>query len=311
MGFKHTPVMPDEVVYFLKCESGGLYIDGTLGGGGHTARILEAAEPDGRVIGIDHDEDAINEARENLKNYISRVTTVKGNFADIKGILGEMGITGVNGIVLDLGVSSYHLEKPERGFSFRFEGPLDMRMDRSKDRTAREIVNKLREKELADIFRQYGEERWANKIAKAIVKRRKVGQITTTTELADIVCSSIPARYHPRDIHPATRTFQALRIVVNDELRNLERAIDDGVHLIKSGGRFVVISFHSLEDRVVKERFRALERGCICPLDFPECRCGKKPVLRIITKKPVIPSPAEIMSNPRARSAKMRAAERI
>ncbi|MBI5892759.1 MAG: 16S rRNA (cytosine(1402)-N(4))-methyltransferase RsmH, partial [Deltaproteobacteria bacterium] len=286
----------------------------------HTLKILDAAKPDGMVIGIDWDEDAINAAKDTLKENLfpdrnlqgqARVKIVKGNFADIKNILGGLGITKVNGIVFDLGVSSYHLEKPERGFSFRFDAPLDMRMDRDRNTTAYDLVNGLSERDLQDIFWQYGEERWAKKIAKAIVGKRNVNQIATTKELADIVFFAIPKRYHPSNIHPATRVFQALRIKVNDELENLKNAIDDSIPLLAPEGRFVVISFHSLEDRIVKQRFKSFEKGCICPSDFPECRCGKTPMIKVIARKPILPSASEIENNPRSRSAKMRVAEKI
>ncbi|MBI5682558.1 MAG: 16S rRNA (cytosine(1402)-N(4))-methyltransferase RsmH [Deltaproteobacteria bacterium] len=311
MDFEHTSVLSGEVVRFLNCSPGNTYVDGTLGGGGHTLNILNAIKPDGKVIGIDWDEDAVLAAEKRLIEDISRVTIIRGNFADIKSILEEHHVIEVNGILLDLGVSSYHFEKPERGFSFRHEGYLDMRMDRTKGTSACDLVNGLSEQDLGDVIYQYGEERWARRIAKKIVEKRRVCKITTTKELADIVYSAIPVRYHPTSIHPATKTFQAIRIKVNNELENLKRAIDEGVSLLAHEGRFVVISYHSLEDRIVKERFRSLEKVCICPPDLPMCICERVPLVKVITKKPVIPSETEIKNNPRARSAKMRAAERI
>lgn len=311
MAFKHISVMPEEVVKFLDCKSGNIYVDGTLGGGGHTGMILDASAPTGRVIGMDCDEDAIQAARERLKGYSGRLTLIRENFADIKKTMADLNIKSVDGILFDLGVSSHHLETPDRGFSFRFDAPLDMRMDKRQKKTAYEIVNEYSMETLEDVIREYGEERWAKKIAKTIAEKRRYGPIATTKELSSLISSAIPKKFHPRDIHPATRTFQAIRIAVNDELNNLKTAIDDGVDLLASEGRMVIISFHSLEDRIVKESFRRLAKGCVCPNDFPRCVCGQKPKLHIITKRPVAPLPEEISKNPRARSARLRAAERI
>lgn len=311
MNFEHTSVLSEEVVKYLHCVPDGIYVDGTLGGGGHTLKILDATKPNGRVICIDWDDDAISAAKKRLGKDISRVTIVRGNFANLKSIAAECGIKEVNGILLDLGVSSYHFENPERGFSFRHEGYLDMRMDRTKGYSAYEILNSLSEEGLSSIIQKYGEERWARRIAKKIVEKRRVSAIKTTRELADIVSSAIPVRCHPRNIHPATRTFQAIRIKVNDELENLKKAISQGITLLAPKGRFVIISYHSLEDRIVKENFRLLGARCICPPDMPMCICGKMPIVKIITKKPVLPTEEEINANPRARSARMRAAEKI
>lgn len=310
-GFKHLPVMAEEVIKFLECESGGIYIDGTLGSGGHAAEILKASSPGGRVIGIDWDEEAIEAAQERLKCYPQRVAIVRDNFANMKRVMEDLGIKSADGILLDLGVSSHHFESRERGFSFRLDAPLDMRMDKRQEKSAYHIVNNLSMEELKGILWEYGEERWAKKIAKAVVEKRRYGPIATTQGLSNLVSSAIPKKFHPKAIHPATRTFQAIRIAVNDELNNLEKAVNDGVDLLAQNGRMVIISFHSLEDRIVKESFRKLERGCICPYDFPKCVCGRKPKLKIITRKPVIPSLGEIEKNPRARSAKLRAAERL
>lgn len=329
MMFKHLSVMPEEVIKFLDCKPDRIYVDGTLGGGGHAGLILDASAPTGKVIGMDWDEDAIEAVKERFvgetlvvscregtspsptKDYSERLTLIRENFANIKKVMEGLNIKKVDGILLDLGVSSYHLERPDRGFSFRFDAPLDMRMDKRQEKTAYEIINELSMEELREIIWKYGEERWAKRIAKTIVEKRRHGPISTTKELSSLVSSAIPKKFHPRDIHPATRTFQAIRIAVNDELDNLKRAIDDGIDFLGSGGRMVIISFHSLEDRIVKESFRKLVKGCVCPNDFPKCICGQKPKLHIVTRRPVAPSQEEISRNPRARSAKLRAAERI
>jgi 16S rRNA (cytosine1402-N4)-methyltransferase len=311
MKFYHRPVMPGEVVKYLGCKDGGLYVDGTLGGGGHTLEILCASEPTGRVVGIDWDRDALSYSRKRLTSYTSRIKFIKGNFANIRDILKELSITSVDGILLDLGASSHHFEKPERGFSFHYDAPLDMRMDRESIGTAADIVNNLSQGELRDIFKKYGEERWGGRIAMVIVRKRQVTPIRTTLELAEVVSSAIPRRFHPRGIHPATRVFLALRIVVNNELENIKKAINDGIWLLSHGGRMVVISFHSLEDRIVKASFRSFEGKCVCLPDIPKCVCNAKQEARILTKKVVKPSKEETEENPRARSAKLRAIERL
>ncbi len=306
----HEPVLLREIVDSLSLKPGGIYVDGTVGGGGHAQAILAATAPDGIVIGIDRDDDALSESARVLEPFGRRAVLIKGNYADLKGILAGIGIDRVDGIVLDLGVSSHQLETAERGFSFTRPAPLDMRMDRNASVTAREIVNTADPREIKRILRDYGEELQAGRIAQAIVRRRKAGPIETTDELAGIVASVMPARMVHGRIHPATRTFQALRIAVNDELRSLHRGIASGIDSLKEGGRFSVISFHSLEDRMVKDLFRDASRGCICPPDLPVCACGGKPRLRVITRKPVRPGEAEMERNPRARSAKLRTAER-
>lgn len=311
-GILHRPVMVKEVVNCLVQDPDGIYIDGTIGGGGHTEAILKRLSSKGKVIGIDWDEDAIEVARKRLSLYQSRqLFIVRANFVEMEGVVRDLGIDGVDGILLDLGLSSIHIEKKGRGFSFLKDEPLDMRMDRRNLLTASRLVNESSEEELARIFLEYGEERWARRIAKAICKKRAEGEIRTTKELSEIVSSAIPKRYHPRKIHPATKVFQALRIAVNDELNNLKKAIEVGVDLLRQSGRFCIISFHSLEDRVVKEMFKSFERGCICPPDIPRCQCGRVPKLKLITKRPFKPSHEEVESNPRARSARLRVAERV
>lgn len=307
----HKPVMPEEVVHHLKCKPGGIYVDGTIGGGGHAGEILKKSAPDGRLIGIDRDDDAIAESAKHLDALGARTVLVRGNFADLAEILSGLAIERVDGILLDLGLSSHQVDTPERGFSFMSDAPLDMRMDRSRGPAAHELVNTLSEQELKRIFREYGEELMAGKIARAVVRRRESSPILHTGELAGIVLGTLPPSRRRTRIHPATRVFQALRIAVNDELANLHRVIRDGTELLNEGGRFVIISFHSLEDRIVKNQFRAWEKGCTCPPDFPRCTCGRQPRLNVLTRKPVMPGPEETAANPRARSARLRAAERI
>lgn len=307
----HKPVLVAEAIASLQCRSGAVYLDGTLGGGGHAFEILTHSAPDGRLIGIDADGDALREAERRLAPFGDRKILVKGNYADMETILSELKIEAVDGILLDLGVSSHQLDTPERGFSFALDAPLDMRMDREGGVSARDLVNTLSAGELEGIIRKYGEERMARRVARAIVARRAVSPIQTTGDLAAVVAGAMPRARGPVRIHPATRTFQALRIAVNDELAGLRRAMTDGMKLLKPGGRFSVISFHSLEDRIAKNAFRVAEKGCICPPDLPLCACGRKPAMRVITRRPVVPGEAEIRDNPRARSAKLRTAERI
>lgn len=307
----HKPVMVGEVVASLRCRAGTIYVDGTVGGGGHAAAILENTAPDGLLIGIDDDGDAIREAGIRLASFGDRKILVKGNFADMETILAGMNIGKVDGILLDLGVSSHQLDTADRGFSFTLDAPLDMRMDRSRGISACDLIHALSADELERIIREYGEERMAGRIAGAIAESRNLSPLRTTADLAGAVVRALPGRRGPARIHPATRTFQALRIAVNDELANLYRATAFGVERLKEGGRFSVISFHSLEDRIVKNAFRAGEKGCLCPPDLPVCACGRKPTLKVLTRKPVVPGEEEIRENPRARSAKLRTAERI
>lgn len=311
MEFSHASVMPAEVVAALNCRAGGVYLDGTLGGGGHAAEILKATGPDGVLIGIDRDADALKAAALALAPYSGRFTLVKNEFRNMAGVLDSLGIDGVDGIVLDLGVSSYQFDTPERGFSFRFDSRLDMRMDAEQELSAFELVNGCDREELERIFREYGEERHSWMIAGAICRARAIKPVETTGDLAAIILAGVPKKLQSRDIHPATRVFQALRIAVNDELAGLEQGLAEGVKALRTGGRIVVISFHSLEDRIVKNMFKDLASSCICPPRIPKCVCGKKSVVRIVTKKALTPSAEELGTNPRARSAKLRAAEKI
>ncbi len=307
----HTTVMLREAVESLGCKPSGIYVDGTLGGAGHAQEILECSKPSGMLIGIDADEEALAQGEKRLAPFGARKVLVKGNFSQIAEILAGLNIFKVNGILLDLGVSSHQLETAERGFSFTLDAPLDMRFDRSRGKSASDLVNTMPEREMAKLIRQYGEEARAGRIARAIALRRKSSPVETTRELAEIVLRAVPPQVKRGRIHPATKTFQAFRIAVNNELANLRRAIEQGIDLLLPGGRFSVISFHSLEDRIVKETFRTWEKGCSCPADFPVCTCGRPSKLNILTKRPVLPGPDELERNPRARSAKLRTAERI
>ena len=301
---RHIPVLVEEVMTLLRCEPGRTYVDATLGGGGHALEILRRTAPDGIVIGLDWDEEAVSEARKALMPFGERVKIFRENFIHLPEILNEMKVEQVDGILLDLGLSSMQLEREERGFSFRRGGPLDMRMDQRMDRTAAYLVNHLSPEELEDILFKYGNERWAKRIAKAIVQERDRGSIETTQALGKIVYQTIPRGFHSRKIDPATKTFQAFRIKVNDELENLRKILETGWELLRKGGRMCIISFHSLEDRMVKGTFRKLEgRGAD----------GSSPgaVMCILTKKPIMPSEEEQRKNPRSRSAKLRCAERV
>jgi 16S rRNA (cytosine1402-N4)-methyltransferase len=307
----HKPVMLKEVLESLKIRAGGIYVDGTVGGGGHALEILKASAPDGLLIGIDQDGDALSEAERVLSSFGHRKILCRGNFADLGTILASVEITGTDGILLDLGVSSHQLDTAERGFSFSQDALLDMRMDTSSDRTAYDMVNGLPGDDLEKILRDYGEEIRAGKIAKAILEKRRTAAIKTPGELAGLVARCYPPNSRRGRIHPATKTFQALRIAVNDELRNLHKAVNGGIDLLVKGGRFSIISFHSLEDRIVKNLFRSWERGCICPPDFPICGCKREGRLKVLTRKTITPGEAEVAANPRARSARLRTAERI
>ncbi len=312
MQYNHIPAMPAEVAYYLNCKPGKVYVDCTLGGCGHAVDICKKIIPGGLLIGIDQDMDAIKNAEEKLKPYESSVRLFNDNFTNLKAILSHLNISLADGILLDLGLSLYQLESSGRGFSFKRDEPLDMRMNIQSSITAEGIINKSSEGSLRKIFSDYGEERRAKQIARKIVKIRKDKPIKTSRQLAGIVIG--PAKNgkssHQR-IHPATRVFMALRIAVNKELERLESFMENVADYLNPGGRLCVLSFHSLEDRIVKRRIRTLEKGCICPPQFPECVCNKKSVLRSLTKKVVRPTEKEIAENPMARSTRLRAAERI
>lgn len=311
LNFEHIPVLLNETLEYLGLKKGGVYIDGTLGGAGHSSEIIKRILPGGVLIGIDQDSNAIKAASERLEAYKDHVIIVRDNFRNIKAIAREHGYEAVDGILLDIGVSSHQLDEEERGFSYMHDGPLDMRMNTEKDYTASDIVNTASEHELTRIFRDYGEEKWAARIAKFIVEERKKDKIDTTFKLVEIIKKAIPAAARREGGHPAKRTFQALRIAVNEELDVLEQALQDAVDILKPGGRLVVITFHSLEDRIVKTIFNNMEKPCTCPPQLPICMCGKEPLLKAITRKPVVAGKEELEANSRSKSAKLRAAERV
>jgi 16S rRNA (cytosine1402-N4)-methyltransferase len=306
--FYHEPVMVKEVIASLLVNKKGIYVDGTVGGGGHSYAILK--QTDSFLVGIDCDDEALQAAEKKLEEFGKRKILTKANFADLGKVLKGLNIQKVDGVLLDFGVSSHQLDRSERGFSFNQQALLDMRMDRSLQLSAYDIVNGFAQSELEKIIKSYGEEKMARKIAKAISLKRRLAPIETTAQLAAIVVSSMPAKLKRQKIHPATKTFRAIRIAVNKELDNIKPAIYDATEALKSGGRLCVISFHSLEDRIVKNEFRALAGGCVCPQDIPLCVCKKEKKLKIITRKALAPSAEEIKANPRARSAKLRVAER-
>jgi 16S rRNA (cytosine1402-N4)-methyltransferase len=303
--------MASEVMQYLEPHSGGVYLDGTLGGAGHARLILEASSPDGVLIGLDRDAEALAAAERKLAPFGERVVLRQGNFSDMCTQLDQLEIAAVDGILLDLGVSSHQIDSPERGFSFREDGPLDMRMNPEEGVSAATVVAEAEVDELKRIFRDYGEERWAGKIARAIVTDREKVPFVTTLQLADMISRVVPAGKGPQRIHPATRVFQALRIHVNGELDSLRSALDTAWLRLKTGGRLVVISFHSLEDRMVKQTFRALATGCVCPPRLAVCACGEQPSVRVLTRKAVRATETETENNPRARSAVLRAIEKL
>lgn len=310
-GFSHIPVLPAEVLAYLAPVVGGTYLDGTLGGGGHAALILEAAGHGGRLFGFDRDAAAIAAAAQALAGFGGSFIPVNRNFSELAEALAAFAVTALDGFLLDLGVSSHQLDTAERGFSFQQDAPLDMRMDRNCARSAADLVNTLSHGELAHIIRTYGEDRWAGRIASFICKAREDAPLVSTCQLADIVKGAIPRKAWEERLHPATRTFQALRIAVNDELASLEKGLTAAVALLKPGGRGVVISFHSLEDRIVKQMFRHMSAGCVCPRDFPVCACSHQPEVRVLTGRPVMATENELTENPRSRSAKLRAVQKL
>lgn len=310
MTFEHKSVLLEETVDSLNVRPEGIYVDGTLGGGGHALEICRRLGEGGRLIGIDQDSDAVEAACARLRDYKDKVTVVKSNYEDIRSVLDGLGIQGVDGICLDLGVSSYQLDNPERGFTYREDAPLDMRMDQEQELTAASVVNDYSQSELCRVIRDYGEERFAANIARHIAAARDKKRIETTGELIEIIKAAIPMKARAAGGHPAKRTFQAVRIEVNRELEVLENTVDAMIDLLNPGGRLCIITFHSLEDRIVKNRFRNNENPCICPPDFPVCVCGKKSKGRVVTRKPVLPTQAEIQENKRSKSSKLRVFER-
>ncbi|MBQ4289608.1 MAG: 16S rRNA (cytosine(1402)-N(4))-methyltransferase RsmH [Clostridia bacterium] len=310
LSFSHVPVMADECLQSLGIRPDGTYVDCTFGGGGHSERILSALLEGGRLIGIDRDEDAIRSAQVKFAGYGDRLTLVHDDFRNVASILEERGIGSVDGALIDLGVSSHQLDTPSRGFSYRFDAPLDMRMDRAQALSAYDVVNGYPEEELRRILWAYGEERYAPRIASAVVRRRAESPIRTTGELSDLIRSVIPAKDR-EDGHPAKRSFQAIRIEVNGELAAIEPALNALIDVLKPGGRLCVLTFHSLEDRIVKQTFQTAVRGCTCPPDFPVCVCGKKPKIRLVNRKPLTATEEERKINNRSHSAKLRVCEKL
>ncbi len=309
MNYIHKPVLLKETIELLNCENDGIYIDGTLGRGGHTAAILKQLGPEGLIIAIDRDLQAVKKVKKKLKD--NRIIFFHDNFINIPEIITSLKIDKVDGMVFDLGISSPQVDNPDRGFSYQQTGPLDMRMNTDQKLTARKIVNNFSKNELIEIFREYGEEKWSSRIASFIIQERQQNEIQTTDQLVEIIKKAIPASARRRGGHPARRVFQALRIATNNELNQLKEMIGRVLPVLKTGGRICVISFHSLEDRIIKRFFKKKARSCVCPPDFPICVCEKKSELKILTKKPVQASQEEISENPRARSARLRAGEKL
>lgn len=309
--FDHIPVLLDAVLEYLQPKPGGVYVDATLGGAGHSEEILRRIVPTGRLIGIDQDDQALAAAKERLQPYGDAVRFVHDNFVHLPQILSSLGRPAIDGILFDFGVSSPQLDRPERGFSYHTDAPLDMRMDRRAPVDAAHLVNTLSQKELTRIIRDYGEERWAHRIAERIVTTRQQRPIDSTADLAELIKGAIPAAARRSGPHPARRTFQALRIAVNQELDVISQVLPEAIQALRPGGRLVVISFHSLEDRLVKQTFRRAENPCTCPPELPICQCGEKQSLRVLTRHPIVAETHETEHNPRARSAKLRAAERV
>lgn len=310
MDFKHISVLLDETIDGLDIKPDGIYVDGTLGGGGHSYEILKRLSPKGRLIGIDQDGEALKAAGERLKEFENQITLVRSNYCEIDKVLKELNVEKVDGILLDIGVSSYQLDNLERGFSYKSDAPLDMRMDTRQELTAADVVNTYSENELFKIIKDYGEDKFAKNIAKHIVLARKEKPLETTKELSEVIKRAIPMKVQAKGGHPAKKTFQAIRIEVNQELTVLKESIDKMIDLLKPNGRICIITFHSLEDRIVKTKFRENENPCTCPPNFPVCVCGKKSKGKVITRKPIVPSEDEIEENKRAKSSKLRIFER-
>ena len=308
--FRHVPVMAEECITNLKIDPEGIYVDGTLGGAGHSRLICEKLSEEGTLIGIDQDSDALAAATKRLEGYKCKKIFVKDNYSNIKEILRRLDVPAIDGALLDLGVSSFQLDTPERGFSYMNDAPLDMRMDQDGGFTAYDIVNGYIEKELADVIKKYGEERWASRIASFIVNERKKEEIRSTEQLVGIIKNAVPARARREGPHPAKRTFQALRIEVNDELGQLKKAVTEFIDVLSGGGRLCIITFHSLEDRIVKEAFAKRANPCTCPPEFPVCVCGRTADVVKVTGKPLVPGQKELEDNPRSRSAKLRVLEK-
>ncbi len=311
INFSHRSVLLDECIDGLNIDPSGIYVDGTAGGGGHSLEIVKRLTEGGRLIAIDRDDAALQASRQRLSDYLDRVTFVKSNFSDIASVCASLGVDKINGVLMDLGVSSYQLDTPERGFSHNNDAPLDMRMDRDSLLDAYTVVNSYTQDRLKKLIYEYGEERFAPKIAAAIVREREKAPIETTGELVRVIKSAIPAAAREGGHHPAKRTFQAIRIEVNGELSAIAPAIESAVSLLVSGGRIAIITFHSLEDRIVKQTYNHFCEACTCPKSLPVCVCGKRPELKAISKKPILPSDREIAENPRSRSAKLRVAEKL
>lgn len=309
MEYRHTPVLLAEVLKQLKCRRGSIFVDCTLGGAGHAGVIADLIAPDGILVGIDSDDAAIDAAKNAAR--FSQHQIVKGNFKEARKICSGLGIKEIDGFLFDLGLSSYQVDNCKRGFSYKKDGPLDMRIDKAQSLNAKEVLNTYSEQELTSVFKRYGEERWAQRIAKFIIEARKRKSLETTFDLVEVIKKAVPASYRRKGGHPARRIFQALRIEVNQELTALKQGLPDCVNMLKPKGRGAVIAYHSLEDRIVKNIFNDYEKGCMCPEDFPVCKCGKKPQVKVVTRKPIRPSEAEVKANPRARSAKLRVIEKI
>lgn len=310
MEFKHISVLLNECLDALNIKEDGVYVDCTLGGAGHSVEILKRLSSNGRLIGIDQDVDALKAAKEKLKDF-NNVTYVHDNFYNIEAILKKLQIEKVDGILMDLGVSSFQLDETERGFSYMRDATLDMRMDRSQSLSAHDVVNTYSEEQIAEVLRNYGEEKFSKRIANFIVDRRALKPIDTTLELVNVIDAAIPAKYKREGGHPAKRTFQGIRIEVNGELKILNTAIENGVHRLNCGGRMAIITFQSLEDRIVKNAFRELHDPCKCPKELPMCVCGKTPIVNLVSRKPIVATEAELEINKRSRSAKLRVAEKI